>query len=138
MGLTECLGTLIDSAEEVFRQYHFRGLHDCTLCRPGPGARLPRSHVNLLIPSKRVVFACPAAIVHYLTAHSYLPPAEFVDAVFECPPYGSPQYFESLHKANDGRPVPLVTWNEYLIEQRHELDELIRRRQTRLDKAPKK
>jgi hypothetical protein len=31
-GLTEYLGTLIDSAEGVFRQYNFRGLHDCTLC----------------------------------------------------------------------------------------------------------
>ena len=84
--LTERLNALIDSAEGVFRQYNFRGLHDCSLCRPGPDARLSRSHINLLIPSKRVVFACPAAIVHYLTAHSYLPPPEFVDAVFECPP----------------------------------------------------
>jgi hypothetical protein len=135
LGLVEQLGALMDGAKSVFRQYHFRGLHDCTLCIPGPGARLAQSHINLLIPAKRTVFACPTAIIHYLTVHSYLPPSEFVDAVLECPPYGSPRYFESLREANDGYPVPLVTWDEHLIEQRKVTDELIRRRQTRTDTA---
>jgi hypothetical protein len=70
-GLVEQLGALIDSAERVFQQYHFRGLHDCTICESGhPSARLTRSHINLLIPGKRTVFACPAGIIHYLTIHS--------------------------------------------------------------------
>jgi hypothetical protein len=121
---------LVDNAERVFQQYHFRGLHDCTICESGvPAARLARSHINLLIPSKRTVFACPAAIVHYLSVHSYLPPSDFVSAARDCPPYGSPQYFELLREANDGFPVPMVTWAEYLIEQR--------RRQTRLGTGPK-
>jgi hypothetical protein len=133
-GLVEQLGALVDNAEEAFRQYHFRGLHDCTICESGhPSAHLVRSHINLLIPGKRMVFACPAAITHYLTGHSYLPPSEFVDAVQECPPYGSPRYLESLREANDGLPLPLVTWDEYLIERRKTTDELIRRRQAGLD-----
>jgi hypothetical protein len=128
----------IDRAEKVFQHYHFRGLHDCTLCEPGhENARLARSHVNLLIPTKRMVFACPAAIIHYLTVHSYVPPTEFVSAVQECPQYGSPQYFEALRESNGGHPVPLATWDEMLIEQRKETAELIRQRKARLDTAPK-
>jgi hypothetical protein len=118
-GLAELLGALVDNAERVFQQHHFRGLHDCTICESGlPSAHLARSHINLLIPGKRMVFACPAAITHYLSVHSYLPPSEFVDAVQECPPYGSPRYLELLREANDGCPLPLVTWDEYLIERR--------------------
>jgi hypothetical protein len=129
---------LIDSAERIFQQYHFRGLHDCTLCNPGPDARLARSHINLLIPSERMVFACPAAISHYLSIHSYLPPSEFVYAVQKCPPYGSPQYFESLQEANDGHTVPLITWDNYLAEGRKQHEEVIGLRQARLDAGPKK
>jgi hypothetical protein len=138
IALVEQINALVDNAERVFQQYHFRGFHDCTICELGdPAARLARSHINLLIPSKRTVFACPAAIVHYLSVHSYLPPSDFVIAVQDCPPYGSPQYFELLREANDGFPVPMVTWDEYLIEQRKVTDGLIRRRQTRLGTGPK-
>jgi hypothetical protein len=136
-GLVAQLGSLIDNAGSIFRQHNFRGLHDCTLCAPGEDARLAGSHVNLLIPSIRTVFACPAAITHYLTVHNYLPPVEFVDAVFRCSPYGSPKYLESLREANDGYSIPLVTWDEYLTESRKELEEIIRLRQARLDSEPK-
>jgi hypothetical protein len=86
MSLVEKLDVLIDGAGRAFQQYHFRGLHDCTLCEPGDvNARLPRSHINLLIPGKREVFASPASITHYLTMHSYLPPSQFVEAVLGMP-----------------------------------------------------
>jgi hypothetical protein len=133
-GFVEQLGALLDIAERVFQQYHFRGLHDCTLCESGhSSAHLARSHINLLIPGTRTVFACPAAITHYVTVHAYLPPSEFVDAAQECPLYGSPRYLESLREANDGYPLPLVKWDEYLIESRKTTDEIIRRRQAGLD-----
>ena len=100
VGLVEQLGALVDSAERVFQQHHFRGLHDCTLCEPdNRRASLARSHINLWIPGKRTVFAFPAGIIHYLTVHSYLPPSEFIDAVHECPQYGSAQYLELLRQA---------------------------------------
>jgi hypothetical protein len=134
-GLVELLGAHVDNAERVFQQHHFRGLHDCSLCKPGdPGACLARSHINLLIPGKRTVFACPAGIIHYLTIHSYLPPSEFIEAVQECPQYGSPRYLERLREANDGYPLPLVTWDEYLIETRKRTNELIRCGQEGLNK----
>jgi hypothetical protein len=101
--LVEQLRTLLDAAEGVFQQYHFRGLHDCALCKTGDSERrLARSHINLLIPSTRAVFASPAGIIHYIVVHSYLPPPAFVDAVARCPPYGSPKYIDSLREANDG------------------------------------
>jgi hypothetical protein len=76
----------------------------------------------------------PIALVEQI--NSYLPPSDFVSAARDCPPYGSPQYFELLREANDGFPVPMVTWDEYLIEQRKVTDELLRRRQTRLGTGP--
>ncbi|HEY2782930.1 MAG TPA: hypothetical protein VGI90_19265 [Steroidobacteraceae bacterium] len=131
-GLVAKLGVLIEGASSVFAQYHFRGLHDCTLCSPGPQARLQRSHINLLVPSRLEVFACPAAIVHYLEVHSYLPPASFVDATLQCPQYGSSEYFAALQEANQGYAVPLVTWEKYLSESRKQTEEIIRQRELRL------
>ena len=130
----EQLKKLIESSVQSFQQYHFRGLHDCTLCEKGSAeARLTGSHLNLFIPWRRAVLVCPAGIVHYLMVHSYAPPAEFVQAVQECPPYGSPQYLEALREANDRHSVPLVTWEEALREQRKEMENIAQRRQSRLD-----
>jgi hypothetical protein len=95
---------------------------------------MSKHQIGVKIPSNRTVFAFPAGIIHYLTVHSYLPPSEFMDAVQKCPPYGSPRYLELLREANDGYPLPLVTWDECLIESRKTTDELIRRRQAGLDK----
>jgi hypothetical protein len=90
---------------------HFRGLHTCTLCSPDvPAARLELSYINLLIPGRRVVFAVPAGITHYITDHSYLPPPEFIEAVNACPTYGSDDYHAALREANDGHPNPMDEW----------------------------
>jgi hypothetical protein len=65
-----------------------------------------------------------------------LPPEAFVEAVLQCPGYGSPEYFDSLREANEGHAVPLITWNEHLIESRKQTEELIGRKKPLLDKAP--
>jgi hypothetical protein len=137
--LAEKLDVLIETANGAFRHYHFRGLHDCTLCEPGHAhARLARSHVNILIPHKQAVFASPAGILHYILAHSHLPPSEFLAAVDECPQYGSPEYFEALRVANDGHPVPLMSWEDMMSAQRKETEKLVRYRQGLLGSSPKK
>jgi hypothetical protein len=110
--LTPRLQAFIAAAADASLPYlNFRGLHSCTLCSPGvPAALLESSYINLLIPGRRVVFASPAGIIHYITDHSYLPPSEFIEAVNACPTYGSDDYHAALREANGGHPNPMDTW----------------------------
>jgi len=67
----------------------YRGLHDCEFCPPGTGhITHPRrsegwlAYYEIRVPTgPGVMFAAPALIWHYVTAHDYRPPAEFVEAV---------------------------------------------------------
>ncbi|MDG4774193.1 hypothetical protein [Solwaraspora sp. WMMD792] len=69
-----------------------RGLHRCPFCpnHPGdsmvsvehPGGRVWLGHTEIRVPSgPGAMFAAPSLIWHYVTAHSYRPPAEFIEAV---------------------------------------------------------
>ena len=83
------------------------GIHLCDLggCN-GEGG----SHY-LVIPSRDCVYIAPDLIVHYIDAHQYAPPAEFVDAVLACPEQCSDAYVELL--------LPFVSsWGEYLDADR--------------------
>jgi SAM-dependent methyltransferase len=48
------------------------------------------------IPTKTLKYVAPELIVHYIEAHSYLPPQEFITAVMACPPQGSKAFFKLL------------------------------------------
>ena len=101
------------AARDAYSGMHFRGLHDCSLCaEESSAARLDSSYLNLLIPGVGVVYAAPAAILHYIEEHSYLPPADFIGAVDACPPYGSESHELALRKANLNCPTPLDTVND--------------------------
>jgi hypothetical protein len=54
------------------------------------------SHQNFFIPGRDVVYVAPEGILHYISCHDYLPPAEFCAAVLALPPDGSPEYFAAL------------------------------------------
>src|SRR5262249_48703105 len=54
-----------------------------------------------------VVYAAPAAIVHYIDLHSYQPPTEFAEAVLRCPDCRSEAYQAALCAANSGVTPPL-------------------------------
>lgn len=72
-----------------------RGFHVCELCPPQPFdapptptiVRLDHSEYAVggaeirVVSSSGKVFAAPDMIVHYVTAHEYRPPDEFLDAV---------------------------------------------------------
>ena len=61
------------------------GRYRCNLCpahlSDGPisGSR------NLWIPGEGVVYVAPELILHYIEAHHYKPPGEFILAVLNCP-----------------------------------------------------
>ena len=66
-----------------------RGAHACEFCPPGTDiTTYPRPGVQWLaideirVPAAPgVMFAAPSLVWHYVTAHDYRPPAEFVEAV---------------------------------------------------------
>jgi hypothetical protein len=113
-GMLARLQNLVAAATEAHPHYNFRGLHCCSLCEAerSTSEALVQSHVNMLIPGIGVVYAAPAGITHYIEAHSYLPPIEFMAAVSLCPTYGSAAFYEALRNANQGREPPMQTWNE--------------------------
>jgi hypothetical protein len=105
--LTARLEIMVEQSRTLY--FAFMGVQDCSLCiargrvPPGPGW----SQENIFVPGKHVVYVAPGGIVHYIEAHSYLPPAEFVKAVFACPEVASDEYSEALRSANGGAEPPL-------------------------------
>jgi hypothetical protein len=75
-----------------------RGCHGCEFC----GARVPvidglsLGSAEIRVFGETCTFACPNLILHYVTAHAYQPPDEFIDAVLSsvCPP--ATEYFDRL------------------------------------------
>ena len=67
------------------------GWHDCSVCgrQPGDGPltreiegqRVLLGVKNLLVPAGDVIYGAPSLIIHYIEAHEYAPPNEFVDAL---------------------------------------------------------
>jgi hypothetical protein len=84
------------------------GLHRCDLCRfrfsnQNPGFTFRGTSVALwtncvFVPDKDALYVAPSGILHYLDAHEYAPPGEFVAAVLACPPMGSMNYLRALKK----------------------------------------
>lgn len=68
-----------------------RGLHYCELCSVESPIRVVVStelnkpaylgNGELWVSTRDATFAAPTLIVHYIDSHSYLPPAEFCEAV---------------------------------------------------------
>jgi hypothetical protein len=70
----------------------YRGIHFCRLCPDFSTARQNTSRGGVFLGSGEIrvtgpgaTYASPAMIVHYVEAHSYLPPQEYCDAVLATP-----------------------------------------------------
>jgi hypothetical protein len=107
--MVEKLKALVDQSRLFYPHYCFRGGMTCSWCvaagleSPGP----VWSQENLFVPGTGVVFVAPGGIVHYVEAHSYLPPQEFVEAVLRCPDLSSEEYCRALYAANGNNEPPL-------------------------------
>jgi len=84
--------------------------HRCDLCAytGGPSTVLFRGHtiriglVNLFVPAGSTIYAAPSLILHYIDAHHYRPPDEFLGAAQACPPMRSTDYERALLAAGGG------------------------------------
>lgn len=86
------------------------GVHHCTLCQFSGGSNavyqglvIPgRSGDNLFVPGTGMIYVAPIMIAHYIDAHRYQPPSDFIQAVMACPEMRSMAYLKLL-LANGGR-----------------------------------
>ncbi|AVT33142.1 hypothetical protein C6361_31005 [Plantactinospora sp. BC1] len=90
------VNTLLDIIEAP-RINTMRGFHRCPFCPDRsegsmlsvdhPNGGLLLGHTEIRVPSgPGVMFAAPSLIWHYVTAHSYRPPTEFIEAVQQYDP----------------------------------------------------
>lgn len=118
-GFLACLARHVETAWSPAASV---GQHDCEFCgqplrREPRIRRLPRlASETLWIPTAEAVYVAPAAILHYVSEHSYAPPEVFVLAVQACPPQGSRQYFALLHG--------LPTWWSLMLGD-HSIEEVL-------------
>ena len=77
----------------AWQPYFHMGWHACDFCRYNGFM----SFKNLFIPGKDMTYVAPEAIGHYISAHGYAPPAEFIEALMQCPAMDTLAYFEALH-----------------------------------------
>jgi hypothetical protein len=98
----------LDRLFEFCRAHLFKmgGNHGCELCvHPSDGMRVQRGDketwlgdAEIRVVGKGKVYAAPTLIFHYVTAHKYRPPDEFIQAVLEGPLPGSPEYEAIVEK----------------------------------------
>ena len=79
-------------AEREHRMHQTRGWHDCHFCEENHHG----SNELRVVGSDGMVYASPALIIHYVEAHKYLPPQQFIDAVMNGPIPGSDKYKEAI------------------------------------------
>lgn len=84
------LATLRDLCTNPWAPFACAGPHQCSLCGNAWNSE------NLFVPAVDVVFACPAMIVHYIEAHQYRPPDEFLAAARACFPTHTSMYEAQL------------------------------------------
>ena len=81
-----------------------RGIHECGLCDPARLVVSTRVGRTLLLGTSEIrvfgtgdrTFAAPSLIYHYVEAHHYCPPAEFVHAATEGLTPPRPDYLQRL------------------------------------------
>jgi len=105
----EKLKALVGQSPTAHPHYRFRGGMTCSWCvaaaleTPGP----VWSQENIFVPGAGVVYVAPSGIVHYVEAHAYRPPEEFIEAVLRCPDLESQEYCKPLCEANGNKEPPL-------------------------------
>ena len=111
------LKSIVEQMRAAYPHYGFRGVKDCSLCLaaglPSPGPIW--SQENIFVPGACEVYVAPGGIIHYIEAHSYLPPTQFLESVSTCPDCRSNEYQEALRSANKGVEPPLESHQSFSL-----------------------
>jgi hypothetical protein len=127
--LVEKLYAMLEKIQSAYFHYQFRGVVDCSLClASGHPFPIPRySQTNIFVPGHDVVYVAPGGIVHYIEAHAYLPPEQFVDAVLRCPDCLSDEYCAALVRSNRGKELPIESADAHADSFRRRLSKFLRK-----------
>ena len=68
----------------------FMGVHECELCNSCMAAG------NVGVPAGKLLYVAPEMVAHYVEAHRYAPPAEFIAAVMTAPLPGTTAYHNAV------------------------------------------
>ena len=66
------------------------GYHTCQFCENAHGSG------NFGVPAGRLLYVCPELVAHYVSAHDYAPPEEFITALRNAPLPGTPEFASTL------------------------------------------
>ena len=84
--IPEVLAALRTFTKEAVSFWIACGHHRCEFCPPaGPWTLANVSNREILVPARGVIYVAPVLILHYIEAHRYIPPDEFIDALMACP-----------------------------------------------------
>jgi hypothetical protein len=84
--------------ESPWQPFIFSGPHFCSICKARSGQERHGEVYNVFIPGDGFLYVAPVLIRHYLEAHGYAPPWEFIQAVMACPRMSSPDYLAAVAK----------------------------------------
>lgn len=90
----DLVALLEEHLEDCWCCFASAGTHSCEFCL-AEGCE-HRDSRNFIIPAKTTAYLAPGMILHYVQQHRYLPPAEFIDALRNCPPRGSDGFMALL------------------------------------------
>jgi len=107
---------------EDWDYWGFKGGQWCGFC----GVAESYSFRNLFIPTDGKVLVAPEGIIHYIRVHEYKPPEVFINAVLDCPPQDSLEFFEEVARSGILEAPPEDVRAKYLERRR-----LLRRRKGR-------
>jgi len=101
---TAFIEKLLELLRDPWQPVVFAGRHACRHCRfsggpsvvQGLGREVAVGVANLLVPGKGSAYVAPSLIAHYIDAHGYRPPDEFVQAVLDCPVMRSVTYLKAM------------------------------------------
>jgi hypothetical protein len=95
---------------EPWQPFAVAGFHHCGFCRftGGPGTIHYQPQrggsvsavvgaSNIFVPGLDAIYMAPSLIAHYIDAHAYRPPDEFIAAVMTCPEMRSAAYLRAIH-----------------------------------------
>lgn len=91
-GFLETLKTYGEREHIIFQT---KGFHRCEFCQENANS----SNEIRVVSKNGILYASPKMIIHYIEAHKYLPPQEFIDAVIYGPRPGTAEYKMAIAKS---------------------------------------
>jgi hypothetical protein len=97
---------LVRHLSNAWQPFVSAGRHACPFCRfsGGPSRLTIAGHTTelgaslLLVPAPSALYVAPSLIAHYIDAHGYQPPVEFMSAVAALPEMRSMAYLRELRR----------------------------------------